>query len=148
MRFGGACCVRYPQHHATRVVSRRHFLMSKHLAEGLFHEGQRLYEQRCFSDAAKSWGQAALLQHAALHAFLSDMLFYGRQGVPMDHKRAFELAAAGAAMGCAHSKGALGRCYVVGAGVAEDKEKGSRLQGIALQRAATLARTRWEDASL
>jgi hypothetical protein len=130
MRFGGACRVRYPQHHATCVVSRRHFLVSKHLshpADGVLQEGQRLYEQQRFSDAAKSWGQAAPLQHAASHALLSTMLFEGRPDVPMDEKRAFELAAAGAGMGCAHSKGALGRCYVLGQGVAEDEAKGLAL---------------------
>ncbi len=127
MCFGGACHVRYPQHHATCVVSRRHFLVSKNLADGVFQEGQRLYEQQHFSDAAKSWGQAALLQHAASHAFLSNMLIWGRPDVPKDQKRAFELAAAGAGMGCAHSKGMLGECLVRGAGVAKDVVKGLAL---------------------
>jgi TPR repeat protein len=108
-------------------VSRRHFLGSKNLADGVFQEGQRLYEQQRFSDAAKSWGQAALLQHAASHAFLSDMLYDGRPDVPKDHKRGFELAAAGAGMGCAHSKGMLGDCLVDGAGVAKDEVKGLAL---------------------
>ncbi len=44
-----------------------------------------------------------------------------------DMKRAFELAAAGAGLGCAHSKGALGRCYVAGYGVAEDVARGLAL---------------------
>jgi TPR repeat protein len=113
MRFGGACRVRYPQHHATCVVSRRHFLVSKNLALSLFDEGRRLYGSQRFSDAAKSWGQAALLHHAHSHALLSEMLIEGRQDVPKDGKRAFELAEAGASMGCAHSKGALGRCYML-----------------------------------
>jgi TPR repeat protein len=127
MRFGGACRVRYPQQVATCVVSRRHFLGSKNLAEGLFQEGQRFWEQQRFRDAAKSWGQAALLKHAASHAFLSNMLFVGRPDVFKDEKRAFELAAAGAAMGCAHSNGALGRCLLHGAGVAADAGKGLAL---------------------
>jgi TPR repeat protein len=127
MRFRGAWRVRYPQHHATCVVSRRHFLVSKHLADGLFQEGQRLYEQQRYSDAAKSWGQAALLQHAASHALLSTMLYEGREDVPKDHERAFEVASAGASMGCAHSKGALGRCYTFGYGVDDDKVKGLAL---------------------
>jgi TPR repeat protein len=128
MRFGGACRVRYPQHHATCVVSRRHFFVSKNLADDVFQEGQRLYEQQRYSDAAKSWGQAALLQHAASNAFLSNMLIDAKkQDVPKDEKRGFELAAAGAGMGCAHSKGALGRCLVDGAGVAKDVGKGLAL---------------------
>jgi TPR repeat protein len=108
-------------------MSRRHFLVSKGLAEDLFREGQQFYEQERYSGAAKSWGQAALLQHGASHAFLSDMLIYGRPAVVQDEKRAFELAAAGAAMGCAHSKGALGRCFVSGSGVAKDVAKGLAL---------------------
>jgi TPR repeat protein len=127
MHFGGACRVRYPQHHATCVVSRRHFLVSKNLADGLFQEGQRLCEQPRYSDAAKSWGQAALLQNAASHAFLSDMLIDGRLGMPKNEKRGFELAAAGAAMGCAHSKGVLGSCYAFGICVAKDVGKGLAL---------------------
>jgi TPR repeat protein len=136
--FRGVCRVKYPLHCARVVVSRRHFLGSKNLADGLFQEGQRLYEQQRFSDAAKSWGQAALLQHASSHAFLSHMLFYGRQHVPSDVKRAFELAAAGAAMGCAHSKGALGHCLVNGAGVARDEGK-----GLALARESAAAGSRF-----
>ena len=127
MRSRGEYGVRYPLLHATCVVSRRHFLVSKNLADSLFQEGQRLHEQQRFSDAAQKWGQAALLQHAASHAFLSDMLIYGRPDLPKDHKRAFELAAAGAAIGCAQSKGALGDCYVDGVGVAKDVGKGLAL---------------------
>jgi hypothetical protein len=107
MRFRGAYGVRQPLRHATCVVSRRHFLVSKNLVDCLFKEGQRSYEQMRFSDAAKSWGQAALLQHAPSHAFLSNMLIDGRLGVRDDEKQAFELAQIGAAMGCAHSKGVL-----------------------------------------
>jgi hypothetical protein len=44
------------------------------------------------------------------------MMIEGRQDVAKDEKRAFELATAGAAMGCAHSKGALGRCLVTDEG--------------------------------
>jgi TPR repeat protein len=127
MRFQGAFPMKHTLRHATCVISRRHFLVSKNLADGLFQEGQRLYEQQRFSDAAKSWGQAALLQHAASHAFLSNMLVEGRQDVPKHKKRAFELAAAGAAMGCAHGKGALGRCLVLGVGTSRSAGRGLAL---------------------
>jgi TPR repeat protein len=92
-----------------------------------FLEGRLLFGQQRYSDAAKSWGQAVLLQHGPSHAFLSQMLSTGRPGVAKDDKRAFELAAAGAALGCAHSKGALGRCYFNGTGVAKDEGKGLAL---------------------
>jgi TPR repeat protein len=123
MRFRGACRVMRPLHHAKCVVSRRHFLVFKNRENGLFREGQQLYEQERYSDAAESWGQAALLQHGASHAFLSNILIEGRHDVPKDRKRGFELAAAGAAMGCAHSKGALGRCLLAGAGICKDAVK-------------------------
>ena len=45
---------------------------------------------------------------------------WGSPGVPKDEERAFEFATAGAALGCAHSKGALARCYVLGYGVAQN----------------------------
>ncbi len=57
-----------------------------------------MYEQERYSDSARSWGQAALLQHGASHAFLSNMLFDGKPDVAKDLKRAFELAAAS----CSH----------------------------------------------
>jgi TPR repeat protein len=71
---------------------------------------------------------------AAVHAAatpegaqLADMLLFGRPDVPIDRKRAFELASAGAGMGCAHSKGVLGCCYAYGRGVARDRAKGLEL---------------------
>jgi TPR repeat protein len=95
--------------------------------EALFQEGRRLYGEQGFSEAAERWGRAALLQHAPSHAHLSNMLIDGRAGVAVDRKRGFELAAAGAALGCAHSKGALGSCYVRGHGVASGAARGLAL---------------------
>ena len=45
-----------------------------------------MYEQGRYSGAAKHWGQAALLQHGASHAFLSSMLIDGRPDVTVDEK--------------------------------------------------------------
>jgi TPR repeat protein len=95
--------------------------------EALFQEGQRLYGEHRFSKAAERWGRAALLRHAPSHAHLSEMLILGRRGVDKDERRVFALAAAGAALGCAHSKGALGLCYVMGYGVSEDEARGLAL---------------------
>jgi TPR repeat protein len=95
--------------------------------EALFQEGQRLYGEQRFSEAAERWGRAALLQHGPSHAHLSDLLIWGRPGVDKDVKRGFELAKAGAALGCAHSKGALGWCYVYGYGVAKHVARGVAL---------------------
>ena len=102
-----------PLNLAKCIASRRHFLgLKKNHAESLFEEGLRLYGEHRFNDAAESWGRAALLQHGPSHAFVSNMLFEGRQDVAEDRERAFEFASVGAALGCAHSKGALGRCIV------------------------------------
>jgi hypothetical protein len=127
MHFRRACGVRDPLRHATYVVSRRHYLVPKCGGNGMFQEGQLLYEQQRFSDAARIWAQAALLQHGPSHAFLSSMLFEGRQDVSKHKTRAFEVAAAGAALGCAHSKGALSRCLVLGVGVARSLARGLAL---------------------
>jgi TPR repeat protein len=96
-------------------------------AEAVFQEGQQLYGEQRFSEAAERWGRAALQQHGPSHAHLSNMLIDGRPGVAKDEKRGFELASAGAALGCAHSKGVLGRCYLFGNGVAEDEARGLSL---------------------
>ena len=62
LQLQGECGVRQPLHLARRIASRRHFLgSSKNEAEGLFEEGQRLYGEERYSDAAQRWGQAALL---------------------------------------------------------------------------------------
>ena len=133
IRFRGAYGVRHPMHHVTCVVSRRHFLVSKNLVDGLFREGQRLYEQMRFSEAAKSWGQSALLQHAPSHALLSSMLLDGRLGVRNDEKQAFELAEIGAAMGCAHSKGVIAFFCL------EIEDRADRGRGLALARESAAA---------
>ncbi len=127
----GESGVRQPFHLAQRMASRGHFLGSnKDEVEGAFEEGQRLYGEQRFSEAAERWGRAALLQHGPSHAHVSDVLFEGRpgvRGVAKDVKRAFAFASAGAALGCAHSKGALGLCYIWGYGVARDEARGRAL---------------------
>jgi hypothetical protein len=47
--------------------------------------------------------------------------------VDVHHQRAFAFASAGAALGCAHSKGALGDCYLHGIGIAKDEARGLAL---------------------
>ena len=122
INFQGACCARNPLNLAKHILSRRHFLgRFKNQQECLFQEGHKLYGEEHYVEAAKRWGQAALLEHMASHAYLSTMLFDGKPGLPKNKKRAFELATHGARMGCAHSKGALGIFYQSGlGGVAED----------------------------
>jgi hypothetical protein len=138
----GEYAVMYPLNLAKRIASRRHFLgLKQNEAEGLFEEGQRLYWEQRFSDAVERWGQAALMQHGPSHAHLSQMLIEGRPGVENDHRRSFAFASAGAALGCAHSKGALGDCYVHGLGVHNKKKYRGKeeARGLALARESAAA---------
>jgi uncharacterized protein len=73
-----------------------------------------VYKDQRFSDAAECWRQAAQLKHGPSHAHLSNLLNDGKPGVRKDRKRVIGFAFAGAALGCAHSKGVLGHCYVLG----------------------------------
>jgi hypothetical protein len=87
---------------------------------------------RCISpdryfDAAQTWGHATVLNHATSHAFLSDMLFHGRPAMPKNMQRSFQLAKAGAALDCIHSKAILGHFYIAGQFVARNEKKGRRL---------------------
>ena len=95
-------------------------------SEILFRDGQRFYGQQQFNKAVQSWQRAvdSEQKHGASHAFLSNMRLEGRPGVLPDVIRAFALASAGATVGCAHSKGALGRCLVTGAGCDKDERRG------------------------
>jgi hypothetical protein len=127
------CRSRCPLAHAKRILSRFHFIgrWSKH-AECLFHKGLQLRSELRFYEAAQSWAMAAMLQHPPSHAFLSDLMCGGykfNRGyyVPRDHQKAFELVSAGAAMGCTHSKGLLGSCYINGTCVDQDVMKGLAL---------------------
>ena len=139
--FQGAWRVFHPQalNLASRVVSRRRVLGSKNQTDSLFVEGQRLYGEGRYREAAGSWGRAALLQHAASHAFLSNMLFEGRLDVPKDVKRACELASTGVSLGCAHSKGVLGRCLVDSARDWDYMGPGDILTGLNLGRESAAA---------
>jgi len=51
----------------------------------VFQEGQRLYGEQRFSEAAERWGRAALLRHAPSHAHLSDMLLYSNTQTDQQH---------------------------------------------------------------
>ena len=126
--FRGEYRVRRPLHAAACILSQRHFLVSRDRAERLYREGQQLHAQQRYGDAARSWAQAALLQHAPSHAYLSNMLIEGRHDVMMDDTMALKVAQAGAAQGCPHSNGVLARCYCM----MWDKAPGNAAKGRAL----------------
>ena len=115
------------QLHARYVVSRRHFHVLKKAAEKLFLEGIRLYGRHLDGQAANKWRLAALLQHGPSHAFLSTLLLYGGTEVEQDVKQAFEVACAGAALGCSDSNGALADCLIRGGDIPEDVVRGLAL---------------------
>jgi TPR repeat protein len=127
MCFKGPHSARNALHHVCCVISRRHFLVSKNAAETLFEKGRRLYREQRYWEATESWGQAAILGHAASHAYLSNLLIEGRKFLIKNEKRAFEFASYGAALDCVHSKGVLGYCLVYGVGVSKDVERGLAL---------------------
>ena len=83
-------------------------------------ESQRLYDEARYACAAEHLARAVDMGSPYAHALLSTLLVEGRPGLPRDHPRAFRLAAAGAELGCVHSKGALARCFSGGFGVAQD----------------------------
>jgi TPR repeat protein len=133
MRFQGEYGVRNVIDNACSVILRRHFLVSKNAAETLFLEGHRLCREEPYSEAVRSWGMAALLQHLPSHAFASSLLLDSRvlmfesisDRIRLE-KRALDFASCGAALHCPHSKGALGRCYVFGS-IEKDLIKGLAL---------------------
>lgn len=102
--------------------SAKELIESSDFKESIFQEGKRLYNEKKYSDAVNMWNEAILLKHLDTYAFLSDILTWGRFGVPMDRKRGFQLALEGAELGNIHSKGVLGLCYVKGFGVDENQE--------------------------
>ena len=110
---------RRAHHLAKCVVSRFHFFgQYKNQAEDLFQEGKRSLAQ---------WGHdfdrrleiASLLHHGESYALLSINDY--------SEDRSFRFATIGTNMGCAHSRGTLGGCYINARGVSRDVVKGIAL---------------------
>jgi hypothetical protein len=111
---------------ARRALLQCHFVgLKNQTPELLFQDGQRLDDEKRFCDAARRWGIAALLNHGATHAMLASVLLdqrgdvfklvhHSAQGQRSSHvfDCAFHLAYLGERLGCVHSKGVLGRCYM------------------------------------
>jgi len=53
-------------------------------------------------------------------ALKASLLIDGREGVAMDHKRAFELVEEGTRLGCCHCQGVMATCYLNGFGCSKD----------------------------
>jgi hypothetical protein len=69
----------------------------------------------------------ASLQSAQDGAALSWLLIDGKTGVLKNFKRAFQVALEGCQLNCAHSQGALARCYFAGHGVEKNVDLGLHL---------------------
>jgi TPR repeat protein len=105
---------------ATRIARRCAAKQAAVTPEYLVWQGQCLYDDASFACAADSWQRAVDIGYPLAHALLANILIDGRPGLPQDLDRAFLLASTGARLGCAHSKGVLGRCYSGGYGTAQN----------------------------
>jgi TPR repeat protein len=74
--------------------------------------------------AAAILSDAVACGHPRSHADLSWLLLWGRDGIYIDHRKAFHLAENGSRLGCDWSKGALAFCYLSGRGVAANEALG------------------------
>jgi len=110
-------------HHAAFASQRAHKFgtcVIKRVAAGraavmrdkLFEQGLGLQRACNFSAAATCFAHACALGHSRAHACLSWMLLHGRQRVPKDKQRSFQLADTGVRLGCDDSKGALACCLL------------------------------------
>jgi TPR repeat protein len=88
--------------------------------EGLHAQAQALRAAGECAAAAALLEDAIGRGHVLSRADLADMLIDGREGVAMDHKRAFELVEEGTRLGCCHSQGVMARCYAGGFGCSKD----------------------------
>ena len=96
-------------------------------AQAYFHEGslQLAHGQACA--AARSFQRAIDAGHAESHAALSYMHYGTYKGIPRSNSKVFQLASAGAKMGCIHGKGALADCLRNGIGTEIDVAEAFRL---------------------
>jgi len=114
-------------YHASCIISQQHFLVSKNAQENLFKKGKWLYDNHMYSDAARFLGQAALLCNGPAHAYLSTILLEGLGNIARKEQHAFQVACAGADLGCEHSNGVLARCIIYGCDLPIDHKRGVAL---------------------
>ena len=96
-------------------------------AQAYFHQGSRQLAHGQVSEAACSFQRAIDAGHAESHAALSYMHYGTYRGIQRSDSKVFQLASAGARMGCIHSKGALAVCQRGGIGTAKNVEEAFRL---------------------
>ena len=72
--------------------------------------------------AAKIFEEAIRHDHSPSCAELADMLIHGREGIPLDYKKAFKLVYNGSHHGCSHCDGVLANLLFNGYGCQINKE--------------------------
>ena len=93
-------------------------------ADAIYEESIKFLSTGRFVEAAASLSNAVAHSHPRSHGDLSWLLLWGRDGVFIDYRKAFQLAESGHRLGCDWSKGALALCYLCGRGVAPDEALG------------------------
>jgi TPR repeat protein len=86
----------------------------------LFEAAARTYLCGQYAACTAEYAQAIDHGHLQSRADLAWILIFGREGVPIDKDRAFNLVLEGARMGCPHCQGVLSCCRAEGFGCAKD----------------------------
>ena len=92
-----------------------------------FERAHLLCTEAKFASAVAEYEKGIALGHGASHAELANILIDGRNGVPCDIFRAFQLADKGSRLCCPHSQGVLAWCYAQGLGVTKDQSRALKL---------------------
>jgi TPR repeat protein len=92
-----------------------------------FERAHLLCTEAKFASAVAEYEKGIALGHGASHAELANILIDGRNGVPCDIFRAFELADKGSRLCCPHSQGVLAWCYAQGLGAPKDRSRALKL---------------------
>jgi TPR repeat protein len=103
-----------------------YFISPHHLcpqAQACSDQAKRFASAGNLAAAADQQAQAISFGHLPSRADLAWILTDGRQGVPKNCQKAFQLVEQGARLKCCHCQGALSRCLAGGFGCAKDPER-------------------------
>jgi len=92
-----------------------------------FENAHLLCAEGKFASAVVEYDNGIAIGHGPSHAELANILIDGRNGVPRDIVRAFQLADKGSRIGCPHSQGVLAWCYAEGLCVPKDRSRAMKL---------------------
>jgi len=123
--------------------------------EGAYFKGLRLYSNFPLSSiindntlrmyvtgnwvaAAAQYEHAISLGHVSARADIASMVMEGRDGIAVDHARAFQLSEQGTALGCRHCQGTLSYCYFNGYACSKDA-----VRALQLARSSSSSGSKW-----